>query len=200
MVEAAVGDFARKGRSVIVVISDRPDFVKLVRSSLSAVPEYDFRDLGTKAAFGTRMSQEHADLVVLDVASGAILEDEKLFELRRSLLSIPLIVVSEDLAPERMRRLVRLNATDWLREPLSNRALLDGIAEQLHGGRVRRSEVFAFVPCSGGAGATSLAISAAAHWARKGTASGICLVDLDFIRGSCGRYLDVQNEFNLEVF
>ena len=198
MPETPVGGAAHKGRSVIVAISDRPDFLKLVRSSLSAVPAYDVRELGTKSALGSGAGRTPADIVLLDVASGAILEDDGVFELRRSLASVPLIVVSEDLTPERMRRLVQLNATDWLHEPVNSRVLLDGVAEQLHGRRAHRSEVFAFIPCAGGAGATSLAISAAAHWSRKAGASGICLVDLDFVGGSCGRYLDMENEFELE--
>jgi pilus assembly protein CpaE len=57
------------------------------------------------------------------------------------------------------------------------------------------------VPCSSGAGATTLAISAAAHLAnRRGgqKRTDTCLVDLDFAFGACGQYLDAVNDYNLD--
>jgi pilus assembly protein CpaE len=198
MPEAKVEGGARHGRVAVMAISDRPEFLHLVRSGVSTVPEYNLREVPAESALDGQTARVQPDVVVLDVAAGDILEDERIFDFRRALATVPLIAVSQDLAPERMRRLIQLNAADWLHEPLSSRALLDGITEQLQGGRIRRSEAYTFVPASGGAGATCLAISAAAHWAQKPRTSGVCLVDLDFVGGSCGRYLDVENEFEVE--
>jgi pilus assembly protein CpaE len=42
-----------------------------------------------------------------------------------------------------------------------------------------------------------LSISAAAYWARNAEQGSVFLVDLDFVRGSSGRNLDLENEFDL---
>jgi len=195
MPEPDLKETGPKGRSVILAISDRPTFLQHVRSSLSAVPTYELREMGIAAAFAASGFRGRCDLVLLDIASGEILEDEHVFELRRATAAIPFVVVSEDLAPDQVRRLVQLSASDWLRQPLQGRELLDGIAQQLHGLRIHKSEVLAFVPCTGGAGATSLAILAATLLAQK---ESTCLVDLDFAAGACGQYLDTVNGFNLD--
>jgi pilus assembly protein CpaE len=198
MSETTVEGSTRRGRAVVAAISDRPEFLQLVRSSVSTVPEYDLRDLSAEGALGGGAARIQPDIIILDVASGDILEDDRIFELRRAFVSVPMIAISQDLSPDRMRRLIQLNPADWLQEPLKGRALLDGISEQLQGGRIHRSEAYAFVPASGGAGATCLAIATAAHLARKSRTPNVCLVDLDFVGGSCGRYLDIENEFELE--
>lgn len=186
-----------KGRTVVLAISDRPDFLQQLRSVVSAVPSYEVREIGAAAAVGSGV-RFHPDVVVFDVAAGEILDDERVFDLRRGFTTVPFIAVSQELQPERIRRLVRLSTSDWLREPLEHRALLEVLTEQVHGVGLRKSDVYAFISCSGGAGATSLAIGAAAYLARKGGPNSTCLVDLDFAGGSCGQYLDVENEFNIE--
>ena len=195
MPEPLLKEVGAKGRSVVVAISDRPGFLKSVRSSLSAVPEYELREMDMKAALAGGGLRSRPDLILFDVASGEVLEDERVFELRRAAGAVPFIAVSDDLAPGRMRRLVQLSASDWLRQPLQGRELLDGIAQQLQGTRLHKSEVVAFLPCSGGAGATSLAVLAAAQLARR---ESTCLVDLDFAAGACGLYLDTDSEFNVD--
>jgi pilus assembly protein CpaE len=177
-------------------MSDRPTFLQQVRSSLSAIPDYDVSEIGLQAALASKGPRTHSDLVLCDIGTGEILNDERVFELRRGFAAVPFIAISEELAPEHVRRLVQLNASDWLRRPLAGRALLDAVVEQLKGLRAHKSDVIAFVPCTGGAGATTLAIAAAAHWAGKG--ENTCLVDLDFAAGACGQYLDTANEFNLD--
>ena len=195
MAEPLLKEAGAKGRSVIVAISDRPAFLHSVRSSLSAVPDYELREMSIKAAVAGGGLRGRPDLVLFDVASGEVLEDERVFELRRAAGAVPFIAVSDDLAPGRMRRLVQLSASDWLRQPLQGRDLLDGIAQQLQGTRLHKSEVVAFLPCTGGAGATSLAVLAAAQLAKK---ESTCLVDLDFAAGACGLYLDTHSEFNVD--
>jgi pilus assembly protein CpaE len=194
--ETALKEVGQKGRSVVTVISERPSLLQQVRSGLSAVPDYEVREIGLKAALAAGGLRAQADLVLFDIGSGDILSDQRIFEFRRA-LAVPFIAISEELAPEHLRRLVQLNASDWLRQPLQGRELLNGISELLQGRRLHKSDVFAFVPCSGGVGASSLAIAAAALLARKGEST--CLIDLDFAAGACGQYLDIENEFSLDT-
>lgn len=184
-----------KPKRQVAVVSDREGFRELVRTSLSASP--DLEVVGVESARVLSPGRPlRADLIVLDVGEGELLEDDALFAFREGCAGVPLIAVSTELPPKRLRRIVQLAAADWLIEPVSGRALLESVARQFQSASAPRLEVSAFVPCSGGAGATSLAISAAAHRASQAP-GGVFLVDLDFAAGACGLYLDLENEFDI---
>ena len=132
------------------------------------------------------------DLIVLDVGDGAMLEDSRFQAARDKLAGIPLIVVSEALTPERVRQVVRLQAADWLRKPLLDQDI-SAVLSQMEGS-ASSSRVTTIIGASGGAGATTLALMAGHYLSQSGT---VALVDLDFQTGSCGAYLNSQNEFDL---
>ncbi|HEX2257851.1 MAG TPA: hypothetical protein VHG92_14350 [Afifellaceae bacterium] len=202
MTDSARPESGAQARLTIGVFSDDGEFLRSARSRLSTVPQYDIYE--SPAASSLAAPREHGDLdlVLLDVGGGAVLQDSHLPEFRRAFGGIPFIIVSKELSPEHIRRVVQLSSTDWLRHPLETRDLLDAVAQQLKGVRIGKSDIYAFVPCSGGAGATSLAIAAAAHLAgprgRRRRTGQVCLVDLDFSSGACGQYLDISNEFGID--
>jgi pilus assembly protein CpaE len=123
-----------------------------------------------------------------------------LYQRRERGSSIPVIAVSAELAPDRMRNLVRINASDWLRKPLDGKELLNAVTFHDSGSHASRSSVVTFISASGGAGATTLALSAAKHLSDKSAqhAAGTCLVDLDFQNANCGGYLNLFNHFDIE--
>lgn len=187
-------------RQSIFVVSDDAEFQQQVRSRLSTVPDYDINESSVAKALSSRNSLG-ADLVLFEVGDGSILDSPKLLDFRRSFTTAPFIVVSGELSAEHIRRLVQLSGADWLRRPLESRTLLHAVAQQLKGTHFAKTEICAFLPCSSGAGATSLAISASAHLAnRRGgqLQTDTCLVDLDFAFGSCGQYLDLVNDYSLD--
>lgn len=134
------------------------------------------------------------DLIVLDVGDGAMLEDSRFQTARDKLAGVPLIVVSEALAPERVRQVVKLQAADWLRKPLLDQDISAALSQME--GSTSSSRVTTIIGASGGAGATTLALMAGHYLSQSST---VALVDLDFQSGSCGAYLNSQNEFDLEA-
>ena len=132
-------------------------------------------------------------------ATACFLENARLSEARTAWGSVPLIALSGELQPERIRNLVRLNAADWLRKPFDNKELVNAVSFHDSGSHGNKSRVTTFIGASGGAGATTLALSAAEYLARKSAdaATATCLVDLDFQHANCSSYLNLYSEFDL---
>jgi pilus assembly protein CpaE len=185
--------------------SPSPDIVLV-----SGDPELKRRLTSIAAGIGRSVAHSSADplarrtdsreprLIVLDVGAGEMLDDPRLFDVRQRLGSVPLIAVSNELAPERVRQLLRLQAIDWLTRPFSDAEFAKSIS-QAGGGRGGASKVSIYLSATGGAGATSLALMAAQSLQRQGGAGSTCIVDLDFQHASCGVYLGLKSEFDLDA-
>jgi pilus assembly protein CpaE len=185
--------------------SPSPDIVLI-----SADPELKRRLENVAASIGRSIAHYSADplarradgreprLIVLDVGAGEMLDDARLLDIRQRMGAVPLIAVSNDLAPERVRQLLRLQATDWLTRPFSDAEFAKSI-NQAGGGRSSASTVSIYLPATGGAGATSLALIAAHALQRQGGVGSTCVVDLDFQHANCGVYLGLESEFDLDA-
>lgn len=181
----------------ILAVSEDPSFSETALSALAARPSYRVRTSapGDFARLSTEDIQAIADLVVVSIGGGEWLGQPEFTEgLRR--LEIPFIVVSGELSAEGLRRVVQLNAADWLQEPVDPTQLMEAVSAQLGSQNARKSRVASFLPAIGGAGATSLAIMAAASVAKRSKAdeAEVCLVDLSFGRAAAGNYLDLTNQ------
>lgn len=158
------------------------------------VQAHAFADLS-----GGRINLEQADLVIADVGAGAILDGETLFAMRGQIPRTPLIALAETLDPDRVRALMRIDASDFLVKPVEGKKLIEAVEQQVGSESGGGSRVFAVVSTVGGSGGTSVAISVAEALARDmdKSAHGTCLIDLDFSSAACGYYLDALNEYNL---
>ncbi|WP_436637600.1 AAA family ATPase [Microbaculum sp. FT89] len=188
-------------RRIIVVISQSADVRQALRSRLSAVPAYEVIDLDIGDTGPGSAGSTYADLVLIDVGDGEVLDNPQLADVLRGTGDAPRIVLSGDMSAEGLRRVVQLSASDWLKHPIDNRQLLEAVAAQVQTVRHGQNRVLAFVPAVGGAGATSLSIAAAASAAKSRKRAGsieTCLVDLDFTRAAAGTYLDLAgSEFDV---
>ena len=184
---------------VLVISTDRVAS-NFMQSSLSALSQYDCEVVGHDAlrkSGGPDLAS--FDLVVLDAGDGALLETGLGQELRRRLPEKPLIVVTEPLTDQRMRLLLKLNATDWLKKPLDRKAFIESVSGHSQMAHAGGRHVHAVVSAVGGAGATSVAISLADALARmrRKTPVSVALFDLDFSTGACGYYLNTLNDYDL---
>lgn len=142
----------------------------------------------------THVEQLPPRLVLLDVGEGDLLDEPLLAGFRQRLGGVPLVVLSAQLSPDRVRQLLRLQANDWLQRPFGDSEFVSAV-QQASGDRGTASQVTVFMSANGGAGATSMALMAAHVLARSGQQT--CLVDLDFQHASCGVYLNLQNELDI---
>jgi pilus assembly protein CpaE len=187
-------------RKRIALYSSDIQFRREVAARLESLAIYDVHVADAAAFLKGADSDSRPSVIILDVGDGEILLEPAVSTARASWSSIPVIAVSAELAPDRMRNLVRINASDWLRKPLDGKELLNAVTFHDSGSHASRSRVVTFISASGGAGATTLALSAAKHLSDKSAqhAAGTCLVDLDFQNANCGGYLNLFNHFDIE--
>lgn len=187
-------------RKRIALFSSDPQFSRDVSARLDALAIYDVHVADAQAFLSNAAPEVRPSVIILDVADGGMLSDPAIAEARASWGATPLIAVSGELQPEQMRNLVRINAADWLRKPVDAKELLNAVTFHDSGSQATKSRIITFIGASGGAGATTLALSAAEFVAAKSAerAVGTCLIDLDFQSANCGAYLNLFNEFDLD--
>lgn len=141
-----------------------------------------------------------ADVIVVDLEQVNDKELDILSDVRVRFGGTPLIIISEALTEGQMRRLFQLHVNDWLPKPLDKKQLHTSLQNAVRNTTSTTSMAHAVVSASGGAGATSIAISLAQIMARpKGKKQpSVALFDLDFSTGNCGYVLNQPNAFGID--
>ena len=136
-----------------------------------------------------------ADVIVVDLENVNDKELDILSDVRVRFSGTPLIIVSEALKEAQMRRLFQLHVHDWLPKPLDKKQFHASLQNAVRNTTSTTSMAHAVVSSSGGAGATSIAISLAQILAKpKGKKQpSVALFDLDFSTGNCGYVLNQPN-------
>lgn len=186
-------------RKQVALFSSDPNFRRDVTTRLDALAIYDVKVSEAVEFLKGPPVDARPGIIILDLGSGELLGDGAIVEARSKWATVPLIAVSGELSSEQTRVLVRMNASDWLHKPLDPKELLNAVTFHDTGSQGTKSRIVTFIAASGGAGATTLAISAAEHLASKSAerAASTCLVDLDFQSANCGAYLNQFNQFDL---
>ncbi|CDX20659.1 Pilus assembly protein [Mesorhizobium sp. ORS 3324] len=186
-------------RKQVALFSSDHNFTRDVTTRLDALAIYDVKVSEAVEFLKGPPADARPGIIILDLGSGELLGNNALVEARSAWASVPLIAVSGELTSEQTRVLVRMNASDWLHKPLDAKELLNAVTFHDTGNKGTKSRIITFIAASGGAGATTLAISAAEHLASKSAerAASTCLVDLDFQSANCGAYLNQFNQFDL---
>lgn len=188
-------------RKRVALFSSDAQFRREVATRLESLAIYDVHVADAADFLRGATMEIKPTVIIFDVGDGQVLMEPAVSAARASWPSVPLIAVSGELAPERMRNLVRINASDWLRKPLDGKDLLNAVTFHDSGSHASKSRVMTFISASGGAGATTLALSAAKHIGDRSAqhAAGTCVVDLDFQSANCGAYLNLSNQFDLDA-
>ncbi|RWK78690.1 MAG: pilus assembly protein, partial [Mesorhizobium sp.] len=178
-------------RKQVALFSSDPQFKREVATRLDALAIYDVRISETADFLNGPPAETRPGIVILDLANGELLGEPGIVAARALWAAVPLIAVSDELTSEKTRILVRMNASDWLHKPLDAKELLNAVTFHDTGNQGTKSRIITFISASGGAGATTIALSAAEFLASKSTerAASTCLVDLDFQSANCGAYL-----------
>lgn len=141
-----------------------------------------------------------ADVIVIDLDIVNDKELDILADVRIRFAGTPLIIISEALTESQMRRLFQLHVHDWLPKPLDKKQFHASLQSAVRNTTSTTSMAHAVVSASGGAGATSIAISMAQTLAkpRGKVKPSVALFDLDFSTGNCGYVLNQPNAFGLD--
>ncbi len=186
--------------TILVVTDDNAAFdtVDAVFSSLSAF-DVVRTSMGAFVADKT-FDSDNYEIAIVDVGDGSWLDKAEFLTARDRARGTPIIFLSEPLASERMRQLIRLDGVDWLQKPVVKRSLIETILAYTKKVKAAGGQVHAVVSTGGGCGGTSVAITMAHQYAlrRKKIGNAVALFDLDFSKASCGAYLNMPNEYNLD--
>ncbi len=168
--------------------------------ALNALSEYHVTVQKTALLSGIMQASQPPDLIIYDVGDGQVLNDPDLLAMRRKNSGIPLVLVSGSISPEQMRQVIHLNAADLLTKPVDVRKLVEVVGDQLNVAHAASTQIYGFISCIGGAGATSLAINTADILCqqKRDARNATCLIDLDFSTGACGSFIDAHNDFDLK--
>ena len=136
-----------------------------------------------------------ADVIIVDLEKVSDRDLDILSDVRVRFPGTPLIIISEALSESQMRRLFKLHVHDWLPKPLDKKQFHASLLSAVRNMNSTTSMAHAVVSASGGAGATSIAISLANFLAKpKGRMNPtVALFDLDFSTGNCGYVLNQPN-------
>jgi pilus assembly protein CpaE len=152
------------------------------------------RILESRAVQGTYIA------ILIELSDIARQDVFRLETLRSVFPGVPLVVISDPLAPEEMQHLIRLGVQDWLPKPVDADAIAEALSRDMRSGQRPAARVHAVLPAVAGAGSTSVAVTLADLFATEIARPGesVALVDLDFTLGPCGYRLNLSSGLPLD--
>ena len=187
----------------VILFSDDADLMQTAHSALNGNSAIRFSVIENSRSSSLPPRELHdAALVIADLGSPDQKEEglSYLRNLKGQVRSgLPIIVAVDSFNEVVARLLVQIGVADILVKPVAPAELLQACARVLRTDS-EESQIYTFLPVAGGVGNTTLAIQAALtllrHKDRKNKST--CLVDLNFRRGACADYLDIEPRLNLK--
>lgn len=190
----------------IQLVTSDSDLEKKLRQTLSRSPRFELEILSgsIEDAEQQGLGNAHPALLIVDLDPQ---DADDLGALQRVMSQrvggLPVIIVSDHLSETSARDFMRLNISDWCPKPNVENDLLQACervldSQQAHS-KSEEAAFYAFLPCMGGVGNTTLAIQSAFLMARKHKQyQTTCLIALDFQNGSIADYLDLTPNLKLD--
>jgi pilus assembly protein CpaE len=191
-----------KSLRIAVLTADR-EFEQSVRTTFGASDQIDLHlmtgALDEQAAFDL----SGLAVAVLDIDAGRNNEVLALQRLIASANRTPVVVVTQEFDANVARLLVQMRVADFLVKPVAPIELVRAcarVAKNAVASEDGQAQIYTFLPASGGAGVTTLAVQTAmlllnSRGSRMRPST--CLVDLDFQHGAVADYLDIDPRLNL---
>jgi pilus assembly protein CpaE len=181
------------------------EFLRRAEGALASVSRYHVEKVeGSLARLADTRSAGHVtSLLIAELAADRpddLLGLGRL--LHRATTPPAVVVVGDGLAEPSARALLKLQIADWLPKGCSAHELLQACEQALRPASspaVHRAACTAFIPAIGGAGATTLALSAIGAMCGKGRTqpAACCYVDLNLQAGAAADYLDLAPSLDL---
>src|ERR1700733_9776897 len=192
-----------KRKSRIVLFSADAHFVQAARSvfNTNAAVGFSIVESGLDGLSAERVIRDAA-VVIVDLGTPEQ-KQRGLSDLQdligRAGGDLPVIVVVDSFDEVVGRTLVQMRVADILVKPVEPTELLRACARVMRTGS-EQSQIYTFLPVTGGAGTTTIAIQSALTLLdnKNQKSPSTCLVDLNFHRSACVDYLDIEARLNLK--
>jgi pilus assembly protein CpaE len=196
------GQQAARSLSILAATPDA-EFADCLRKTFGSHPQIALEVVDATAASVTP-EKLTADVCLIDIASDEAAGLRAIQTLMSSAQpSPPIIVVTQNFDADIARAVLQMRAADFLVKPIPPIELVRACARVTKAEAARpavEAKIYTFLPASGGAGVTTLAIQTAMLLlnSRSGRSRpSTCIVDLDFQHGAVADYLDVEPRLNL---
>jgi pilus assembly protein CpaE len=168
-----------------------------VLKSLASVSVEVVRD-GASALGHDLIFHHKPDVLIVDVRLDNLSDLERLSTIAQQAdQPIYVMATSRESDVEGIRRLMRLGISDFLPQPINTDELILGLQNAARKVRMRKplpgSHIITFLHGSGGAGATTLAVNAAACLKAANKDNNVCVLDMDVQFGQVALNLDLSN-------
>jgi pilus assembly protein CpaE len=180
----------------VVVVDDDPETMALVCIKLRDNARIQIVGTGHSGREAIQLANTlRPDCMVLDVMMPILNGLEAAARISSVFPSIGLVMLTSDASPESIRAALRAGAKDYLDKSTELYRLCDAVvAADEKRDRVAvdkgLASVWAFYSAKGAAGSTTLAVATAHELSRAG--HRVLLMDLDFLHGDCGFYLNLS--------
>ena len=197
--------FSKHGTGVeqmtsITLVTTDPALQESVKALFDAVSDYDLNivhgKILTQKAY---LKKSNSALLIIEINPETQLDLDALEMLNAEVwTNAPIIIISDGLDTDTVRKLLHLGVEDWLPKSSLKMDLLPACQKALKNKPVTssgvRSTCYAFYPTVGGVGNTVLSIEAAFALTEKSYRdnSRTCIVDLNFQNGCVADYLDLK--------
>ena len=153
-------------------------------------------DCGVEGLTDDIVRQHNPDVLVVDVRLDNTSDLERLSHFAQQAdSSLYVIATSQDSNVEGIRRLLSLRINDFLPQPINPEEFIHSLQNAARKVRQMRptdgSQIITFLHCSGGAGATTLAVNSALALMKANKASSVCILDMDLQFGQVAPNLDL---------
>ena len=186
-------------RTVLVIDAGKGD-AEAIAAMVSHLDGYSVELLAADRVLESRAVQGSFIAILIELTDIARQDVFRLETLRSVFPQVPVVVISDPLAPEEMQHLIRLGVQDWLPKPIDSDAIAEALSRDMRSGPRPAARVHAVLPVVAGAGSTSVAVTLAdliaTEIARPG--ESVALVDLDFTLGPCGYRLNLSSGLPLD--
>lgn len=191
-------DFNDNQNDLILVFDSSETAVFELQSLIKSETRMAVRLAGPFPALGAP-GEGQADLVIIHCDTVGTNETETIKQLRANTPDLQMIVISNELPSDQARFLLAEKIQDWLVRPFETSELLLAIRKAVGLRRTANHSVHAVISASGGAGATTVALTMAGIAVKRlgKKRSSVALFDLDFSSGSAGQYLNLRNDYDL---
>jgi pilus assembly protein CpaE len=187
----------------IVLVSSDKELVQETKSAFAAFEKTELITIGKSIAeVGADLQAFAKGVVIFDMDTRSLDDIESLQRLMRRMDgAVSVIVVAREFDAAAARILMQLRVSDFLVKPISTADLVRSCVRALKGTDVAggsESQVYTFMPVSGGVGNTTIALETAflLHNSSLRGAS-TCVVDLNLQQGVCAEYLDLEPRFDI---
>jgi pilus assembly protein CpaE len=194
---------AAQNEQHIVLVSTDSEFVQESKSAFAAIDATQFITVSKLVSeLGGELQSIERGVVIVDMDTSKLEQIESLQRIMRRMNGgVSVIVVAREFDPAAVRILMQLRVADFLVKPVSTADLVRSCMRALKGADIaggNESEVYTFMPVSGGVGNTTIALETAflLHNSALRSAS-TCVVDLNFQQGVCAEYLDLEPLFDI---